>query len=50
MAPGTHKLESWVGLKEVVKRKVHGRLSSLREYIGWKMLLAAGAKTNSQSQ
>jgi len=50
MAPGSHSLGCWPGLEEMGKRKIHGSLSSLSEFIDWKMLLAAGAETNSQSQ
>jgi len=50
MASGSHSLGSWPGLEAMEKRKIHGSLSILSEFIAWKLLLAAGAETNSQSQ
>jgi hypothetical protein len=45
--PHLRKLARTLGDGE---EKIHGSLSSLSEFINWKMLLAAGSETNSQSQ
>jgi hypothetical protein len=50
MASVSHSLGSWPGLEAMGKRKIHGSLSSLSEFIDWKMLLAACTETKSQSQ